>query len=1583
MCPVRPTGRSLIGGVAAVSLALGGVAASGIPAFAAVSASAPVIINEVYGGGGNSGATYKQDFVELYNPGSAPVSLAGWSVQYASASGAFSASLTTPLAGSIPAGGHFLVGQGFGTGGTLDLPTVDVLGTTAMSGTAGKVALVNTTTPLSCGQTAGASCAASASVVDFVGFGTTANAFAGTGPTVAPSNANSVSRNAAHANTANNAADFTAGAPSPTNAGSGGTDPEPGGDVTIAEIQGTGAASPLAGQTVTTTGVVTAAYPTGGFNGFVIQTAGTGGALDLATHTASDAVFVFGSAATALVEVGDHVEVTGAVSEWNGLTEITAAAADVSVLAEPATVTPASVAWPATDAQRESLESMLVAPTGDYTVSNTYSTNQYGEVGLAFGTAPLLQPTEVADAGSAEYTAVVADNAAKAVVLDDGATTNFLSAANSGLTPPYVSTTAPVRVGAAVTFDEPVIVDFRNNVWKLNPTSAYVAGGEASVTFENDRTEAPAEVGGDVTVASFNVLNYFTTLGSETAGCTSYNDRAGNGVTVNSCPGTGPRGAWDAGDLAQQQQKIVAAINALDADVVGLLEIENSAAVDGVADEALDTLVDALNAAAGSEKWAYVPSSSELPAVSLQDAITNALIYQPAAVETVGASRALGTESDGDEAFSNAREPIGQEFAPVEGGESVFVSVNHFKSKGSAGPLPGDADSGDGQGASNASRVAQAEALSAWIDGITDEGDAVALVGDFNSYTQEDPLQELYADGYVDAAAELAEGQYSYSFSGLSGSLDHVLLNEAAFARATGADVWEINAEESIALEYSRENYHGTNFYAPGPFRSSDHDPVIVGLGAGDVPAEPVDLTFLNINDFHGRIESTTTNGVVASNTVKFAGTVEAQRAAATGPVALLSAGDNIGASLFASAVADDQPTIDVLNALELETSAVGNHEFDRGFADLTDRVIPAAEFSYLGANVYLDGTTTPALQEYELLEMGGVTVGVIGVVTEETPSLVTPGGIATIDFGDPVEAVNRVAAQLSDGDESNGEADVIIAEYHDGASAGTPDGATLEEELAAGGPFAALVEDTSAEVDAIFTGHTHKQYAWEGPVPGEPGETRPIVQTGSYGEFIGKVVLTYDPETDEVTAHSQSNVARTTTADATLIATYPRVAAVNSIVTAAIAAADVVGRQPVGSVTADITTAFAGGSYVNGKYTGSGPTPTTGRDDRAKESALGDLVADALLDTLDTEQYGSAEIGVVNPGGLRSELLYSPDGVITYAEANAVLPFVNNLWTTTLTGAQFTTMLEQQWQTNADGTIPSRPYLQLGLSDNVTYTFDPAAPLGSHITSVTVNGEPLDPSAEYRVGTFSFLVTGGDNFRVFTQGTNATDTGLVDRDAWIAYLQANPGLEPDFARQAVQVPTVPTSVLAGESVTVPVAGLDLTSIGSPQNASIETFLDGVSLGTTTVAGGAANVSALVPAGTSAGAHELTLVAAPSGTTVTLPLTVEAPVPTEPAWDRWKVYTAGDRVLYQGAVYVAQWWTLAVSPDATPWGAWAEVGAPVVTGQGTYGAWTDSWIYTGGEVVAHDGHLWKAQWWTRNQEPGASQWGPWKDLGAY
>ncbi len=1227
----------------------------------------------------------------------------------------------------------------------------------------------------------------------------------------------------------------------------------------IAAVQGSGDASPLAGQTVTVRGIVTAAYPTGGFNGFYLQTPGTGGALDLASHAASDAIFVYaGAAATAEVAIGAHVQVSGKVSEYYGLTEITPAADGILAISDPAVPpTPVTLPVPITAAERESLEGMLLRPTGAYTVTNTYSTNQYAEIGLAIGTDPLITPTEVARPGTSAYTEAAATNAARAVTLDDGASINFLSSAGNKAIPlPYL-TDAIVSVGAAVDFQAPVVFDYRNSKWKLQPTTQLVAGAPLPATFSSVRTAAPEDVGGDIQLASFNVLNYFTTTGRDAeelgASCSYYTDRVGDPVTVNSCTAPAVRGAAEDEDLERQQAKIVAAIAALGAEVVSLEEIENSTVAGKDRDAAVSALVGALNAAVGSEEWAFVPSPTALPAE--EDVIRTAFIYRPAAVTPLGAS-----VIDSDSAFANARYPLAQAFIPAGGAaEDAFVAIaNHFKSKSVGSASGAEADQGDGQGAWNASRVAQASAL---VDFSTAQQaaagtDRVFLLGDFNAYTQEDPMQVLYEAGYQDLGS--GTGEYSYSFSGASGSLDHVLASPAAAADVTGVDIWNINAGESVALEYSRHNDNATDFYRADPYRSSDHDPIVVGIDLD--PTVPVNL--LNINDFHGRIDS---------NTVKFAGTIEQLRAAhGEDNTLFLSAGDNIGASLFASSYFQDQPTLDVLDALDLAASAAGNHEFDQGTADLTGRVTDAADFPYLGANVYSRGTTDPILPEYALVEVDGFTVAIIGTVTRETASLVSPGGIADVEFGDPVAAVNRVVSELPD------TVDVVVAEYHDGAADNASPTHDLDDELALGGAFAAIVNGTSPDVDVIFTGHTHKSYTWDAPVPGTD-RTRPVVQTGNYGEKIGQVVLELDSDTGDVEGYSAANVARTTAPDEELIDQYPRVAEVSEITQDALAAAAVVGEQPVGSVTADITTAFSGGAYGPAGYSGGT------RDNRAGQSTLGNLVADALVDTLADPARGGAEIGVVNPGGLRAELLYAPDGIVTYAEANAVLPFVNNLWTTTLTGAQFVQALEQQWQ--PDGS--SRPYLQLGLSENVSYTFDPSQPRGSRITGVWIDGAPIDLDGEYRVGSFNFLLQGGDNFTAFRSGTDTRDSGLIDRDAWIAYLQGHPGLAPDFSSRSAQVSGAPTApVLPGQNLDLTVSGLDLTSLGAPSTTTLLASLMGSStvFDPIVVSSGTARVQLTVPGGIS-GPTVLLLQAPETGTEVRIPVTVADPatLPEPPA----------------------------------------------------------------------------------------------------
>lgn len=819
----RRAGLAVLLGIALTAVPLVGVTAS------ASTDGTGVVINEAYLSGGSAGAAYANKFVELYNPGTSPVSLSGWSVQYRPASGAAASSSVVALSGTIAPSGYYLLQGGSNGANGAPLPAPDVVSTLNPSGSAGTLILSSSTAALTLPV---GSVVANPDVVDLLGYGTsntfeTADAAAPAGNTDVKSLART-----AFADTDNGSTDFGLSASiTPQNSGSpGGGTSEPPVALPIDAIQGTTDVSPQVGRTVTTTGIVTAAYPTGGFNGFYLQTPGTGGAVDLTGHTASDGIFVYSTAAASAVSIGDYVRVTGTVSEFNHLTELSVGAAlvqlDKSTVTRPA---PATVAFPATDAQRESLEGMLIAPQGRYTVTDNYGTNGYGEIALAHDSRPLMQPTAVAAYGSAEYRAVVERNAARKVTLDDGASINYLSPANRSTPLPWLTLAAPVRIGAPVTFTRPVILDYRNGLWKLQPTAELTPAVAAEVqpaTFANTRTAAPARVGGNIRIATFNVLNYFPTTGDERTGCTFYNDRDGNPITVanSDAPGCGVRGAATEASFQRQQAKIVSAIGALGADVVSLEEIENSAKVGADRDAAVATLVAALNA--NGAVWDYVRTPALAPAAADEDVIRTAFIFKRKVVKPVGESAIL----TGSPAFTNAREPLAQAFEPRKGSRSsrILIIANHFKSKGSGGATGDNVELG--QGAFNGDRVRQARALLAFADRqkARVKTDKVFLVGDFNSYEKEDPIATIVGAGYLDQVAKT--GKQTYAFGGMVGSLDHVFASAAADCVVRGADVWNINSVESVGLEYSRFNYNVVNLYEPTPYRSSDHDPVILGL---------------------------------------------------------------------------------------------------------------------------------------------------------------------------------------------------------------------------------------------------------------------------------------------------------------------------------------------------------------------------------------------------------------------------------------------------------------------------------------------------------------------------------------------------------------------------------------------------------------------------------------------------------------------------------------------------------------------------------------------------------------------------------
>ena len=636
-------------------------------------------------------------------------------------------------------------------------------------------------------------------------------------------------------------------------------------------------------------------------------------------------------------------------------------------------------------------------------------------------------------------------------------------------------------------------------------------------------------------------------------------------------------------------------------------------------------------------------------------------------------------------------------------------------------------------------------------------------------------------------------------------------------------------------------------------------------MKGGPLPAGTTPINILNLNDFHGRID-TDGKGTLGKN---FACTILTQREALGAANTLtLGAGDLIGASPFTSSIQNDEPTLDFLDAIGMDASAVGNHEFDQGYADLTQRVEPRADFEYVGANVFLKGTQTPALKQYESYDVAGVRVAVIGAVTSETPNLVEGAGVANLDFTDPVAGVNRVADQLTDGNTANGEADVLIAEYHEGGPYSSTTG-SLEDQLKVP-VFAHLVNDTSPKVAAIMQGHTHQAYVYDVQVPGEAaGSTRPVLQTGQYAASVGKVQLGWDATAKKVTAYNASLVAATApTAGCLANATFQ---AASKIIDDAIAYAAPIANQKVGEVTADIT--------------------RDGSSDRKRESALSNLIAQQYVDSVNAPGRDlGADIGVMNPGGVRADLLYGTDGSVTFAQAATVLSFGNALKTADYTGAQFKQILEEQWQPAS----AARPFLALGLSEGVTYTFDPNRAKGDRITGIFLDGEPINPAEVYTITSSSFLITNvgsaPDNFGTFLKGTNYRDAGLVDQNAFVDWLKANSPVSPPTAQHGVAVLNAPTAVNYGKTTTFRVEGLDLASANAPKSTSVTVTLDGRTVGTFPVVqgriaepiptrDGAATVSfkltgRILPDDSPRTAY-LKVVAQPTGTTAYIPVQVK------------------------------------------------------------------------------------------------------------
>lgn len=514
-------------------------------------------------------------------------------------------------------------------------------------------------------------------------------------------------------------------------------------------------------------------------SGFYLQdSAGDGDPLT------SDGIFVYDPAPLlADVRVGQRVRVTGTVSESFSQTQVNATS--VVNCGTTAVVTPTVVMLPFENAMyAERYEGMLVTMSQTLTVSEVFNLGRFGEVLLSSG-GRLINPTNIVEPG-APANAQQAANNLNQIILDDG-----LSIQNPDPTP-YLFDEPTLRIGDSVTGLTGVL-GYGFSAYRLQPVD------DPTFVRANPRTAMPPNVGGTLRVASFNVLNYFN------------GDGLGGGFPT-------ARGANTAEEFQRQRDKIIAAILALNADVVGLIEIENDGSA---ATSAIQDLVNGLNAEAGAGTYALIDTG-----VLGTDAITVAFIYKPATVTPVGAFM-----TDLNPIFS--RPPLAQTFRQISSNQVFTAIVNHFKSKGCGGATGLDLDQGDGQSCFNAQRVQQAQQLVAFINSavIPTSGDPdVLIIGDLNAYLREDPIDVLLDAGFVHLKPD--PQSYSYVFFGQSGSLDHALATASLFPQVTDAVDWHINTDEPPVLDYNVE------FKSPAqqalnqgtPFRSSDHDPQLVGL---------------------------------------------------------------------------------------------------------------------------------------------------------------------------------------------------------------------------------------------------------------------------------------------------------------------------------------------------------------------------------------------------------------------------------------------------------------------------------------------------------------------------------------------------------------------------------------------------------------------------------------------------------------------------------------------------------------------------------------------------------------------------------
>ena len=524
--------------------------------------------------------------------------------------------------------------------------------------------------------------------------------------------------------------------------------------------------------------------------------------------------------------------------------------------------------------------------------------------------------------------------------------------------------------------------------------------------------------------------------------------------------------------------------------------------------------------------------------------------------------------------------------------------------------------------------------------------------------------------------------------------------------------------------------------------------------------ADQVTINVANITDFHGRLEYNERNKEMGAANV--AGIMNYIRSKNPNTI-VTNSGDNQGGSAFISAISDDKYTMDFVNAIGTDGTAVGNHEFDKGYKDLIERIVPGTNDKQIGANIFKEDGTRE-VEPYIIVERDGVKIALVGTTSNLTVAKSNPENVKGLDIRDSALQVNEEAKKIKD----NGEADVVIALIHDPAKEASE---KLDKDY----------------VDFVFGGDSHIQDM-------NVDADVPYFQSYEYGKIVTDLAFTFDKETKNIVSHTAEQYDIT---DLEKLGITPD-EKVEALVEKAKAEADKLGKKVVAQV---------GDTFQRG----SNPGDKTGTN-RGTESTANNMIAESALVALEKFLEEDIDLGVMNAGGVRDDL---KEGDVTYQQAFSVQPFGNSIDVATLTGAAIKEALENQWQTPEATEKSGRPRLDMGLSDNVSYTYNPDAPRGEKITSISIDGKPMEMDKKYRVAASSFLFDGGDDFIDPAKATERNTVGYNDLQAFVDYLESG-AAKIRTGQKDVGVVLPEGGLKAGQKNTIELTSLSYSSEGEP-----------------------------------------------------------------------------------------------------------------------------------------------------------------------